>query len=507
MRKPRSVGHPRFAAAVALAGVSAVVGASFASAPSDEAGRVQLGAARSEVSPDVLLAAVVQTFFGPVTILPTTQAVDPAVFSAAIAALVDGHTNTVNTQMAGPNALNIPLWVLPGSTANAGGAVNSSGGPAGGTNGAASVLGTVNQLGPLTYILNNLGTIRFSNPPDPTAPAGSRPDFHAADMNTWLAGLAGVTQSAGSTGWIVNNTFGSSDGGVADATGLLQTANNFGPAFFNLNVLKSMAFVQAPNGTVLPDGQLDAIHATDIGQWAAGIPGLITNTGTTGFVADRGFGIGYGTAGWVGGLQTTTTIGSFSFTFDFLPSVGFGAPPPTMTPFASSPPPATLVSTARTSAGDEVTAFKSAEPEPTAEPSEFPVPDAATAVSEAKPAADDTSSTEAAAPKKASTTAPATTTTTDPAKTTVASPAGDDSTKKDQPTHTSHQRPAETEKPAGATTPDADSPNEATGKHGSGDTSVGRHRADDEQTGKHRSDTGSSSSQSGSESSESKSAG
>jgi hypothetical protein len=459
---------------------------------------VELSATRSEVSPDVVLAAVIQTFFGPVTILPTTTPVDPAVFSAAIAALVDGHTNTVNTQMAGPNALNIPLWVLPGSTANAGGAVNSSGGPAGGTNGAASVLGTANQLGPLTYLLNNLGTIRFSNPPDPTAPAGSRPDFHAADMNTWLAGLAGVTNSAGSTGWIVNNTFGSSDGGIADATGLLQTANNFGPAFFNLNVLKSLAFVQAPNGTVLPDGQLDAIHATDIGQWSAGIPGLITNTGTTGFVTDRGFGIEYGTAGWVGGLQTTTQIGSYSFTFDFLPSVGFGAPPPTMTPFAASPPPATLVSAARTST----------EAEPTAEPSEHPAPRAAAAVTEAaKPAAPS-----------------ATDTTTGPAAPADTESAADGPTAAEHPKPFKRRIPAETAKPADATTDAdggadapahsaasnasqaADSPNEATGKFGSTDTSVGRHRADDEPTGKHRADDGSSSSQSGSESGESKSA-
>ena len=114
---PRTGSHPRFAAAVALAGITAVAAASLAASPSDSAGRVELSATRSEVSPDVLLAAVIQTFFGPVTILPTTTPVDPAVFSAAIAALVDGHTNTVNTQMAGPNALNIPLWVLPGSTA------------------------------------------------------------------------------------------------------------------------------------------------------------------------------------------------------------------------------------------------------------------------------------------------------------------------------------------------------------------------------------------------------
>ena len=492
--KPRPAGYPRIVAAVALVGATAVVGGSYTPPPSEATGRVQRIA-----SPNVQLAAVFDTFFGPVTILPTTVAVDPAAFSAAIAALAAGHTNTVATQMAGPNAVNIPLWSLPGSTGNAGAVVNSAGGPAGGTNGAASVLQTANQLGPLTYLLNNLGTISFSNWPDPTAPAGSRPVFHAADMTSWMSGLAGVANTAGTTGWIVNNTFGSSDGGVADVTGLLQTANNLGPLLFNLNVIKSLSFVQAPNGTVLPDGQLDAIRATDIGQWAFGIPGIFTNTGTTGFVADRGFGIEYGTAGWVGGLQTTTTIGSFNFTFDFLPAIGFGAPPPTMTPFASGPPPATLMSTADTSTGDDVTALRSAETQQTAEPSEAPVPEAS--VPEATASVNEAS----AASQRVSATAPAAETTTDPATTTATSPAANE---KNEQSQISRRTSAETTDPAGATEPDAasdpggarhsaTSPNGATSNPGSGDTSVGRHRADND----------SPSSQSGSDTSDSDSAG
>jgi hypothetical protein len=277
-----------------------------------------------------------------------------------------------------------------------------------------------------------------------------------------------------------------------------------------------MAFVQTPNGTVLPDGQLDAIHATDIGQWAAGIPGVITNTGTTGFVTDRGFGIEYGTAGWVGGLQTTTTIGSYSFTFDFLPSVGFGAPPPTMTPFASSPPPATLVSTAATSTGDEATAFRSAESQPAAEPSQAAVRKDADAGTEAHPAGDNTPSAEAVAPTRASTTAPATETTTDPATTTDTSPAANDPTEKKPPTHTKRRSPADITDAAGATEPDTDSDSDGAPHSAAANTSrtadspneaTGRHRADDGTPGKHRSDDGSPGSEtnsktSGSESSE-----
>ena len=532
-RKPRPAGHPRFAATVAIVGVTAAVGASFASPPSVEARRVQLSAASSAATPNQLLAALVETGRGLAATFYPSTVVTPADLSAAIAAIVDGHTTAVLARMAGGqadpiavNAGDITLWVIPlvglgGSTANAGWAVNYTfGGPDGGTIDASSALQTANQLGPLAFFLNNLGTISFSNTPDPTAPAGNRPVFNAGNMTTWLAGLAGLASSTGTVGWTVNNTFGSGDGGIADATGILRTANQLGPMVFNLNVLKSMTFTQAPNGTTLPNGQLDTIRAVDIGQWVVGIPGIFANTGTVGFVADFSSGVGNPTFGWIGGLQTTTQIGPFTFTFNFLPAIGFGAPPPTMTPFpsgpstaavttfASDPPPVNVTSsTGTTSVGEEMTAFGAVETQPIAEPSEGSASVNTDAGNEADAVGGDTPATDAVESTEASPSA----TTTVPAAATETSPVANG--------------PAETTKPADTTTPNADSnpdgtqhsaaasaspsassPNGDTGKHEADNGHVGRHRTDDGYIGKHRSDDGSPSSQTSSGTDDSESA-
>jgi hypothetical protein len=233
---------------------------------------------------------------------------------------------------------------------------------------AASTLQTANQLGPFTFDLSNLKTISLSQTPSDTNPTGSQPVFNAGDNSAWVVGLAGLAGSTGNVGWTANNTFGGGNGGIADAAGTLQTANQLGPLVFDLNVLKAMSFTQPANGTVLPDGQLDNIAAVDIGRWTAGIPGVFSNTGSTGFVTDRGYGVGFGTFNWVGGLQTTTQIGSQTFDFNFLPAISAGDPgisfsmAPNLsaagTPFeASDPPPPGTFTTALAS-----------DPPPAAEP-------------------------------------------------------------------------------------------------------------------------------------------
>ena len=328
-------------------------------------------------------------------------------------------------------------------------------------------------------------------------------------------GLGGLGGSTGTLGWIVNNTFGSGDGGIADATGILRTTNQFGPFVFNLNVLKAMSFIQAPNGTVLADGQLDALRAIDMGQWVIGIPGLLANSGTIGFVANRSFGVGNGTASWVGGLQTTTQIGPFSFTSTFFPAFSFGGPSPTITPFISDSLQANLTSstdtdTGMTTVGDEMTAFTSLETQPTEELSEASAWEDTDGGNEADPAGDGSASTEA----MASTAVAPLATTTVPAMATDTLPAVDDPLVTDRPPQTGRETSAETTDPAGATTPDADSnpdgarhsaaasaspiansPNGDIAKHGSGDAYVGKHRSDDGYVGKHCSDNGSPTSQ------------
>jgi hypothetical protein len=268
-------------------------------------------------------------------------------------------------------------WVGPGGLAGNTGSVaweannTFGGGGDSGTANAATNMQTANQVGPFTFNLNNLKTISFSQTPSDTNPTGSQPVFNAGDATAWLVGLAGLGSSTGNVGWDANNTFGGGNGGLVDGAGTLQTANQLGPMVFDLNVLKAMSFTQPPNGTVLPDGQLDNVTAVDIGRWRAGIPGVFSNTGSTGFVTDRGYGIGLGTANWVGGLQTTTQIGPMTFDFNFLPAISAGdagisfsmAPGLSAagTPFEASDPP---------QPGAFATAL-AGEPPPAAEPAPF----------------------------------------------------------------------------------------------------------------------------------------
>ncbi|MDT5013821.1 MAG: hypothetical protein QOH57_5438 [Mycobacterium sp.] len=248
---------------------------------------------------------------------------------------------SVGTPLVTLEAGNIPYVVglagLGGSIGGLGWTVDPDLGPGGNTINTASVVQTANQLGPATLNFSDVKNINFSLTPSATNPTGSQPVFHAGDTAPWVVGMAGLGESTGTLEGAVNNTFGGGNGGIADAAGSLQTANRLGPAFFDLNVLKAITFTQPVNGAVLPNGQTDDIRAVDIGRWQAGIPGVITNTGTTGFVIDRGYGVNFGTLDASGGLHTTTQIGSQTFDFDLLPAISFPS-------FAFSPSGNTLVS-------------------------------------------------------------------------------------------------------------------------------------------------------------------
>jgi hypothetical protein len=216
--------------------------------------------------------------------------------------------------------------------------------------GASGALQAFNRLGPLAFDLDSLRA--FSAGQTPLNP--QQATVNITDMDQWVIGLAGLANSTGALGFTDNAA--AYDPFLASHAGVLQTANQVGPFVFDLNVLKAIGFFQAPSGTVLASGTPDNISAVDIGRWTAGIPGLITNTGTTGFVAYQDFGDGSISQHWVGGLHTTTRVGSMTFDFRFLPSIGVGIIPPGIsfsmapdltaanTPFApSSPPPPGVV--------------------------------------------------------------------------------------------------------------------------------------------------------------------
>lgn len=191
--------------------------------------------------------------------------------------------------------------------------------------GVGAALQTANQLGPLTFGYNSIKSIVAQQ--DPTRPQQST--INVTDLDQWALGLAGLANSAGAIGFVDNVAW--YDPFVGTHAGFLQTANNLGPAFFNLNVLKAIGLTQAQDaagGGVLGSGQPDDWSAVDIGRWSAGIPGIITNTGTTGFVFSLDFGNGPVNAYFAGGLHTTTKIGSMVFDFNFIPSIRTSLFPP-----------------------------------------------------------------------------------------------------------------------------------------------------------------------------------
>ncbi|MBJ7341768.1 hypothetical protein, partial [Mycolicibacterium sp.] len=216
--------------------------------------------------------------------------------------------------------------------------------------GVAGMLHTVNQFGPLTASLDSIRSISAKQGPNWVQPFTT----NVTSLDQWNVGLAGLVNSVGVVGFTEDTAH--YDPFIANHAGVLQTANSFGPMFFNLNVLKAIGFTQAPSGTVLASGQPDDFSAVDIGRWAGGIPGVITNTGTTGFVVSRDFGNGPINDYYIGGLHTTTTIGSMKFDFNVLPTISTSIFPPSIsfslspdmtaaqTPFAPiSPPPPGVV--------------------------------------------------------------------------------------------------------------------------------------------------------------------
>ncbi|AGB24964.1 hypothetical protein Mycsm_04740 [Mycobacterium sp. JS623] len=247
-----------------------------------------------------------------------------------------------------------------GSAGNVSWNVLNASGAGGNAVGADGALQTANLLGPFAFNLDSVRSFSASQAaPGATPPGGQPINLAVADFDRWMVGAAGLASSTGLLGWEANSAFGNT-GGFANYAGTLQTANQVGPAVFNLNVLKAISFSQATNGTTLTGRQPDNFSAVDIGRWQAGIPGLIYNTGTTGFVNTADFGgaascqcqgdPGPTTTGWVGGLHTTTQIGPMVFDFNFLPAIsasnpgGFSfstAPDLTTanTPFANYTPP------------------------------------------------------------------------------------------------------------------------------------------------------------------------
>jgi len=256
------------------------------------------------------------------------------------------HSTVREFHPAAFNFSEIYPWVVgPAASPSSSGAASlSAAGDSAGV-AAAGALQAVNQLGPLAFGLDSIRAFSANQAP----PGSNAATANYTNMDQWVTGIAGLASSTGALGFTDNAT--AYDPFVGTHAGVLQTANQLGPFVFDLNVLKAIGLTQAPSGTVLASGQPDNFSAVDIGRWTAGIPGVITNTGTTGFVTYQDFGAGPIADYRVGGLHTTTQIGSTTFDFNVLPAISTGIIPPGIsfsmapdmtaanTPFAASTPP------------------------------------------------------------------------------------------------------------------------------------------------------------------------
>lgn len=296
-----------------------------------------------------------------------------AAHSSSLAATPEPVTER-NVQLAAqPFALSLsrvfPWAVGPSAGAATLSALADAGDPAAAA--ASAALQTANQFGPLAFGLNSIRAVSANQ----SVPGTNNTVANVTSMDQWVAGLAGVASSTGVVGFTEDAA--QYDPFMANHAGVLQTANQFGPAVFDLNVLKAIGFFQAPSGTVLASGYPDNVSAVDIGRWRAGIPGFIMNTGTTGFVDYADMGPGPVQASASGGLHTTTQIGSTTYDFNVLPTVGAGVMPygfsftmaPDLTaddtPFAPStpPPPGVIVPPAASAPAPLAAAAPAAEPE------------------------------------------------------------------------------------------------------------------------------------------------
>jgi hypothetical protein len=225
----------------------------------------------------------------------------------------------------------IPWAVAPSPSTSTTGAAAVSAVVTDAAAGVRGALQTVNRLGPFSFDLDSLRSLTASGPP-PGSTAGTA---NYTQMDQWMAGVTGLASSVGAIGFTDNAV--SYNPYVATHAGVLQMANRVGPMVFDLNVLKAIGFTQAPDGEVGINGQPDNFSSVDIGRWRVGIPGLFTNSGTTGFVTYQDFANGPFYDYRVGGLQTTTQIGAMSVNFSFLPFASTGILLPPTLSFGLSP--------------------------------------------------------------------------------------------------------------------------------------------------------------------------
>jgi hypothetical protein len=180
-----------------------------------------------------------------------------------------------------------------------------------------------------------------------TNPGIGPQDFYqeiGANLPWWfdLGGIAGSTGNIGGKAFFHSGPYGTQTGVI----GTLQQSTHIGPAYFNLDVVKSATFTYVPGTPATPGGHgpcdhpghggtaatgpKAALNLVDIGVWSAGIPGFVEWYGKLGFTSDTLVDENGVSFNWKGVNKQYVSIGGglLTFGFDFQPSFSFHVPTP-----------------------------------------------------------------------------------------------------------------------------------------------------------------------------------
>jgi len=116
----------------------------------------------------------------------------------------------------------------------------------------ALALGTSAMVGTAPAQATAGGTPHGGMPPA-GVPSGT---LNLVDIGTWSAGIPGFATSAGTLGWI-GDLAASPSGPSGSLVGIASTSNQFGPANFNVGVVKGASFNTStkPSGGKPPNGK------------------------------------------------------------------------------------------------------------------------------------------------------------------------------------------------------------------------------------------------------------
>ncbi len=202
---------------------------------------------------------------------------------------------------------------------------------------------------PLAVSVFGAATAQAGVPPECAHPP-EKPAHEVGGFVPWMVGVDRIFDSTGKIGVKANVVTGPS-GFQAGIVGINKQSSHLGPAYFDLDILKSATFTYTPGGkkpgghkpgkpghggyhVAGPEAKLDLV---DIGKWGVGIPGFLEWVGEIGFKANVTAGPSGISGYWMGVNKQYVRIGPLTVGFDFQPTISLNLPTPGYTSPADNP--------------------------------------------------------------------------------------------------------------------------------------------------------------------------